>query len=335
MILLSVIVPNFNHGKFITKAIDCLLAQSRPPDEIIIVDDGSTDDSAAIITAIAARDQRIRPFLREKNAGLIAVQTFALDNARGRYVYLAAADDWVEPGFFATALPMLEANPESAFFCGECCVVSGETGQRLGVRPPVRPANTAFCVTARDVPDLMHGKGHVLIGSTIVYRRDLLIEAGGLDSSLGSFADGFLARKLAFEHGFCFAPQVVATWNVFNEGLSRQTSAQRELAKNLLTLAGERIRNDGAFPPSYADEFVNLLRFSNARLALGSERMDFGLLEDMAARNAADRGILRLLFATLPQGWARKAALGWLVARFRPYSLVGLIRTKLSRRAEA
>ena len=51
---LSVVLPNYNHAKFIGRALAALLGQERAADEIIVIDDGSTDDSIAVIERIAA-----------------------------------------------------------------------------------------------------------------------------------------------------------------------------------------------------------------------------------------------------------------------------------------
>ena len=53
--LLSAVVPNYNHGALLPRALGALLAQGRPPDEIVVVDDGSTDDSLNIPAGFAAR----------------------------------------------------------------------------------------------------------------------------------------------------------------------------------------------------------------------------------------------------------------------------------------
>ena len=59
---LSVVMPNYNHAKFLPRALDSLLGQTRPPDEILVLDDGSTDDSRAILERVAGREPLIRPF---------------------------------------------------------------------------------------------------------------------------------------------------------------------------------------------------------------------------------------------------------------------------------
>src|SRR5262244_1882053 len=88
---LSVVLPNYNHAHLLPRAIAALLAQERPPDEIIVVDDGSTDDSRAVIAQMAARAPAIRVLLNDKNLGVVRTQNRALEAASGRYIYLAAA----------------------------------------------------------------------------------------------------------------------------------------------------------------------------------------------------------------------------------------------------
>src|SRR3984957_13535743 len=110
---LSVVLPNYNHGKLISRAVTALLAQERAPDEIVIVDDGSTDDSLRVIEAHAAGSKTIRVIANRTNEGATAALARGLDACRGTYVYFAAADDWVLPGFFATVLPVLERHPQA------------------------------------------------------------------------------------------------------------------------------------------------------------------------------------------------------------------------------
>ena len=53
--MISVVIPSFNAGRWIAASLDSVLAQTRPPDEVIVVDDGSTDDTAAVLARIASR----------------------------------------------------------------------------------------------------------------------------------------------------------------------------------------------------------------------------------------------------------------------------------------
>jgi len=330
--ILSVVLPNYNHGHLLPRAVEALLAQERPPDEIIIIDDGSSDDSRGIIDRLAARHPTVRVLLNETNRGAIPTLNRGLDAALGRYVYLAAADDWVLPGFFKLALDALQANPACGLFCGEAALLDGATNRPLAIRPPVRPAHRSRFVSAMQTARLLkHSDNWILTGSA-VFRRECVAQAGGLDQSLGSFADGFLARKIALTHGFYFAPQVVACWAVFPDSYSRRTASSLDQARHCLDVIPARLAQDPAFPEWYPAVFANRWRFATSRLALETEPTDLSLVTAMGARSALDRFALRTIWVIPSHRLARFATLAWLWLRLRPTSLIGLARTALAGR---
>src|SRR5215203_2680502 len=90
---LSVIVPNYNHGALIGRALAALAKQRRPPDEIIVVDDGSSDDSVAIIEQLSRGLPNLRVFRYTNNQGVIYALNHGISEARNEFIYLGAADD--------------------------------------------------------------------------------------------------------------------------------------------------------------------------------------------------------------------------------------------------
>src|ERR1700685_2382100 len=113
---LSVVLPNYNHATLIGRALQALMAQERAPDEIIVIDDASTDDSIAVIERFPAGVPSINVLRNPGNLGVIATLERGLRAARGTPVYFAAADDFVLPGFFETALRRLDANRDLGLF---------------------------------------------------------------------------------------------------------------------------------------------------------------------------------------------------------------------------
>lgn len=83
---LSVVLPNYNHGNVIARALEALLTQERTADEIVVVDDGSTDDSRDVIARFAAKAASIRVLLNAQNQGVIPALIRGLEAASGRYV---------------------------------------------------------------------------------------------------------------------------------------------------------------------------------------------------------------------------------------------------------
>src|SRR6266542_2035380 len=108
--LVSIVIPCFNQGRFLDRAIASCLAQTHPEVEVIVVNDGSTDDTAIRIAAAEARSARVRG-LTTANAGLGAARNRGCAIARGDYINLLDADDWLAPSKIERQLAVLESTP--------------------------------------------------------------------------------------------------------------------------------------------------------------------------------------------------------------------------------
>jgi glycosyltransferase involved in cell wall biosynthesis len=330
---LSVVLPNYNHAALVGRALAALLAQQRTADEIIVIDDGSTDDSVAVIEGIAATAPAIRLLRNPGNIGVIRTLQRGLQEAGGAYIYFAAADDWVLPGFFALALRRLEAEPDLGLFCGETALVDGSTNKPFAVRPAVRPRMSAGRVEASRTERLLRSTDNWIHTGSAVFRRDCVTWAGGFDPRLGSSADGFIARKIALRFGFYFEPQIVAAWAVFADSVSRKTALELERTKYTLDQVPTLIAADPAFPPWYADTFRDRWRFAACRLALQADPIERALVLDIGPRNAAEKAQLATILSWRNRTLARFVAVAWLWYRLRPTSLTALARTMLARQA--
>jgi len=90
--LISVVITNYNYGRFLGEAIDSVLAQTHPDVECVVVDDGSTDHSREVI---AARPGVVAIF--KENGGQAKALRTGMEAARGEVVVSLDADDWLLP----------------------------------------------------------------------------------------------------------------------------------------------------------------------------------------------------------------------------------------------
>ncbi|MBC7895526.1 MAG: glycosyltransferase family 2 protein, partial [Cytophagaceae bacterium] len=111
--LVSIVIPCFNHARFVGEAIDSALHQAQASVEVVVVDDGSTDDSAAV----AATRHGVR-VIRQVNRGLSAARNVGLAAASGEYVVFLDADDRLLPHAVAAGLQALSTNASAAFAFG-------------------------------------------------------------------------------------------------------------------------------------------------------------------------------------------------------------------------
>ncbi|HRH67088.1 MAG TPA: glycosyltransferase family 2 protein [Bacteroidia bacterium] len=90
--LVSVIIPCFNYGNFISRAMDSLLLQTSKDWECIVVDNGSTDITQQVCTEYTSRDRRFTYF-RQKSGGPSSGRNQGLILAKGKYIQFLDADD--------------------------------------------------------------------------------------------------------------------------------------------------------------------------------------------------------------------------------------------------
>jgi len=331
---LCVVLPNYNHGRCIARALRALVDHERPPDEIIVVDDASTDDSLATIGKFGPSAVPIRVLVNERNLGVAWSLQRGLQASQAHYVYFAAADDWVLPGFFSLAVEMLEKHPDAGLFCGDAILLDAETNGFYGYRPVVRPLYRAGSATREQALHLLRTADNWILTGSAMFLRDALIAEGGFDADLASFADGFLARKIALKRGFCYAPTVVAAWCVSKDSVSRRTAVGIDEARAVLETVPKRIASDPAFPAWYADTFERRWRFATLRLALESTTPNPSLVELMGVRTPADRVVVDTI-SRLPGRRVRQVmVLGWFWFRWRPYKLRDLFGTAIARRLQ-
>lgn len=117
-ILVSIIVPIYNVGRFLDETVESIIDQSFKDLEIILVDDGSTDDSYAICEKFASKDDRIKLF-KQENSGVSIARNNGLLHAVGEYVFFMDADDTIDSEFISSSYEI--AKRENADF-----VVIGE-----------------------------------------------------------------------------------------------------------------------------------------------------------------------------------------------------------------
>jgi glycosyltransferase involved in cell wall biosynthesis len=110
----SVVIPAYKAAHTIGRALDSLLTQTRPPDEILVVDDGSPDDMAAAVEPYGGRVT----FLRKPNGGAASARNFGIDRAAGELIAFIDADDYWEPQKLERQLDVLRWHPEVGVIAG-------------------------------------------------------------------------------------------------------------------------------------------------------------------------------------------------------------------------
>ena len=108
--IVSVLVPNYNHGKFLAERIDSILNQSYQSIELIILDDCSSDNSVAVIKEYKKKyPEKIQYVLNESNSGNVFRQwKKGFELCKGRFIWICESDDTAETDFLEKMLPAFE-----------------------------------------------------------------------------------------------------------------------------------------------------------------------------------------------------------------------------------
>ena len=134
----SVIMPSFNQARFISEAIESVLAQDHETLELIVSDGGSSDGTVDILKSFAARDRRLQ-WVSEPDDGPAPALNKALEKAQGAIVGWLNSDDRYLPGAIGRAVRVFEANQNAMLVYGHGDHIDVE-GAVLGPYPTKEPS---------------------------------------------------------------------------------------------------------------------------------------------------------------------------------------------------
>lgn len=114
----SVIIPAYNRGAFLERAVTSCFTQTHQEVEVLVVDDGSTDNTREIaerLQSVWGRERLL--YFYQENAGVSAARNAGLDRAKGAYIQFLDSDDALAPDKFSRQIEMLQKSGHCAAFC--------------------------------------------------------------------------------------------------------------------------------------------------------------------------------------------------------------------------
>ncbi len=129
---ISVIIPNYNAGKYIQKCLDSLLEQEYSVNEIIIVDDYSTDDSKEIIKKYVDKYNKIVYLQNEANKGVSFSRNRGIEHAKFEYIMFCDSDDWYEKHATKMMMEYVEKYQADFVFAGH--YITNAKGDKIEIK---------------------------------------------------------------------------------------------------------------------------------------------------------------------------------------------------------
>ncbi|HYO77547.1 MAG TPA: glycosyltransferase [Thermoanaerobaculia bacterium] len=247
---MTVLMAVFNGGAYLREAIDSILAQTFTDYEFLIVDDGSTDDTPSVLRSY--RDARIRVLTNERNLGLTASLNRGLRDARGEWIARQDADDRSHPERLQRQLAFVAAH-DRLVVAGTQARIIDARGRAAGIsRKPRTPTGIAWC-------SVFHNP---LLHSSVIFRRDAILEAGGYDEAYPFNQDFELWSRLMERHAIANLDEVLIDYRAHGASIAgRRDSAVlasriENVARNKRIQHRNVLRETGS--PELADEWPEL-----------------------------------------------------------------------------
>jgi glycosyltransferase involved in cell wall biosynthesis len=116
-VVISIIIPSYNSGKYLVEAIGSVTSQQHRNYEIIIVDDGSTDpETLELYNKLTVDSCRV---LKQQNAGPAAARNAGVKVAQGEYLLFLDSDNKIRPGYIEKGIGILSNNPDIGVVYGK------------------------------------------------------------------------------------------------------------------------------------------------------------------------------------------------------------------------
>lgn len=211
---ISVVIPTYNHARWLPESIESALNQTLKPYEIIVVDDGSKDDTREVVGRFPVK------YVYQQNAGLSAARNKGIEVASGDWVALLDADDvW---------LPTKLERQAQAITGEEVC----------------------YCATLRffedghtDEPECFFGEEAMRIlrhhnfidPSSVLAKRDAFLRVGGFNKSMPAGEDWEMWLKLAQTSRFVGVPERMLRYRVLGNSMSKNPEIHLKAMEAIVT----------------------------------------------------------------------------------------------------
>ena len=191
----SVVLPVYNRAATLAPALESVLNQTRPAEEILVVDDGSSDDIEAGLAPYADRVTLIR----QPNGGVANARNHAARVARGRWLSFQDSDDlWAPDHLEVQARDLAGAAPDVVCHLGDVTYIGEGYNERLlAIKNRTFPEERAERIE-RALPLVISG----MTLQAAAIRRDVFARLGGFDEDMRMLSDTAFFCLLALEGPF-------------------------------------------------------------------------------------------------------------------------------------
>lgn len=144
--MVSVIMPTYNSGKFLSESIESVLNQTYTNLELLVTDDGSTDETLTILESYAQKDSRVKVFRLEKHQGAGQARNHSIQEAQGRYIAFCDSDDQWMPEKLEKQIHFM--HEKTCALCYSSYITCNDKNEETGIF--CAPETISFSMMKRD-----------------------------------------------------------------------------------------------------------------------------------------------------------------------------------------
>lgn len=252
--LISIIIPSFNHEKFITSTIKSIINQTFRNLELIIIDDNSTDNTRSAVLSLEnecrKRFAKFKFIKKEQNKGINNSLNTGIDLANGEFVYIIASDDIAKPEAIETFYSFIKDKADYALITGDGELID-ENNNRIfwdhefNPHKKYDPVVAKYKTTAQRMEKSarinflseQYGDYKTLLWSNYVtngylLRKSALLEAGKYREDV--LEDWYMNLQLAKKYKFKFIDKVLFSYRWHSSNAIRTEASQKKYLSTLL-----------------------------------------------------------------------------------------------------
>ena len=211
--LVSVIIPNYNYARYLSKAIDSALNQTYSNLEVVVVTNGSTDNSLDVLKEYGNKIKLVDQI----NLGQSGARNSGLQQAKGDYLAFLDADDYWHATKIEKQISYFNSNVELVY-CGISRFFETENQLLSHGLPQFRGDCSQYFVTRPGVSIVLSGE------STAIFTRSLFEKVGVFDGELNSAAGWDFFRRCSKLTKFEFVPEPLTYYRVHDSNMSNSSS---------------------------------------------------------------------------------------------------------------
>lgn len=172
--MISIILPTYNGGARISKAIESVLKQTYTHWELLVLDDGSVDNTREVVQQFSQNDPRIRYIKNEQNLGIQKTLNKGIRESKGEYIARIDDDDtWIDTDKIGAQIAFLNEHRDCVFV-GTGLVAVNEKGEEIFRHIPAQ-TDTAIRAVILNKTSFTH--------SSVVFQKDAALKFGGYSES--------------------------------------------------------------------------------------------------------------------------------------------------------